>query len=215
MGGIEGAATGTVGELYDLTPWPGSDGQFSPEGIAITTITGVGAGGGFGAGLYRPPVPAALPDPVVPPAIDVPAGPASGRAPTTLTNIDPEVPAGDVLRLYNDGSGFSGAYEPQSNQWVALASGDASLVSGQPAQTVSRFGGHAAAQEALVARTGITDTSGNVGFVLVKQGDNALDIRWNSGQINFANFGQSAAPEHLRPGLRQSVADTTGFEVSG
>jgi RHS repeat-associated protein len=57
IGGGTGALSGTAGELYDLTPLPGSDGQFNPENIAVSTVLGAGTGAG-GAGLtYRPPVP--------------------------------------------------------------------------------------------------------------------------------------------------------------
>ncbi|HET6948787.1 MAG TPA: YwqJ-related putative deaminase, partial [Acidimicrobiales bacterium] len=49
-----GAGTGTFAELYDLTPLPGSDGQFDPEGIAVSTVLGGGTGAGGGAALYKP-----------------------------------------------------------------------------------------------------------------------------------------------------------------
>jgi hypothetical protein len=79
---------------------------------------------------------------------------------------------------------------------VALASGDARFVNGQPAPTVPQFGGHAAAQ-----RTGITDVSENVGF------------SWNSGSINARNFGDRAAPQQHRQAIIDAVARTTGAVV--
>jgi RHS repeat-associated protein len=57
IGGFEGAVSGTAAELYDVTPLPGSDGSFDPEGIAVNTVVGAGTGGALGAGSYRPTVP--------------------------------------------------------------------------------------------------------------------------------------------------------------
>ena len=45
-GGGLGAGTGALGELYDLAPLPGSDGQFNVENVAINAALGAGAGGG-------------------------------------------------------------------------------------------------------------------------------------------------------------------------
>jgi hypothetical protein len=132
---------------------------------------------------------------------------------TTLTNVSAEIPAADVLSKYTIGSGFSGAYNPATKSWVALASGDAKLVSGGPLKTVPVLGGHANAEAALVARTGITDTSNNVGFVLSRQGENTLQIRWNSGTINTRNFGNRAAPQAYRSEIKDAVQKTTGFKV--
>jgi len=128
---------------------------------------------------------------------------------TTLTNVDPEIASADVLSRYNTDAGFSGVYDPTTGQWIALASGDASLVNGDPIQTVSQFGGHGEAERALVARTGATDTSRNVGFVLIWQGNNTLRIRWNSGTINLRNFGDRAAPTQYRENIRQVIETTT------
>jgi RHS repeat-associated protein len=55
MGGFEGAVSGTAGELYDVTPLPGSDGSFDPEGIAINSVVGAGTGGALGAARYQAP----------------------------------------------------------------------------------------------------------------------------------------------------------------
>jgi hypothetical protein len=132
---------------------------------------------------------------------------------TTLTNAQAEIAASDVLPRYNPRSGFSGAYDPATGQWVALASGDASLVSGAPVQTVSQFGGHAAAEASLVQRTGASDTSRNVGFVLVWEGNNTVRLLWNSRTINERNFGDRAAPEAMRARIREVVARDTGCRV--
>jgi len=188
------------------------DNPFDPRAVAQDVLLGGGIGGAGGHLAGRANIPTVDPTPptprVDPVPLDVPA-------PTTLTNVDPDMPPGDVLRLYTDGSGFSGAYDHGSGHWSAVASGDASLVSGQPVQTVPRFGGHNAAQADLAARTGNMTQPSNVGFVIVKQGDNALDLRWNSNSINRTNFGQSGAPMPLRQPIRDSVADATGFEVTG
>ena len=57
-GGAGGAATGTVGEGYDLLPLPGSDGSFDVENVALETVIG-SATGGMGPGSPRWPSPAA------------------------------------------------------------------------------------------------------------------------------------------------------------
>jgi hypothetical protein len=127
--------------------------------------------------------------------------------------VQAEIAAAEVLPQYAPGSGFSGAYNPATGQWVAVASGGATLLSGRPIQTVPQLGGHAAAEASLVERTGITDTSRNVGFVLLKGEGNTLTIRWNSGQINLRNFGDRAAPSEFRAAIREAVQRETGFEV--
>jgi hypothetical protein len=135
------------------------------------------------------------------------------REDTTLTNVGADIAAPDVLAKYEPGAGFSGAYNPATGEWVALASGDARFVDGRPAPTVPQFGGHAAAERSLSQRTGITDVSENVGFVLVWQGDNTVQIRWNSGTINARNFGDRAAPQQHRQAIVDAVARTTGAVV--
>ena len=132
---------------------------------------------------------------------------------TTLTNASPEIVASEVLSQYTPKSGFSGAYNPETDQWVAVASGDASLISGRPVQTVPVLGGHASAEAALVQRTGITDISKNVGFVIIWEGNGTLRITWNSGTINFRNFRDRAAPAAIRPAIRRAIENTTGFRV--
>lgn len=149
--------------------------------------------------------------PTAPPA---PAGPAvRHREITTLTNVNAEIAAADVLPRYNVGAGFSGAYNPATGQWIALASGNATLVSGDPVQTVDQYGGHGAAEDALTARTGIRDRSRNVGFVLVWQGNNTVRILWNSRTINERNFNDRAAPDWARAPIREAIARETGFQV--
>jgi hypothetical protein len=44
-GAAGGAATGTVGQAYDVLPLPGSDGQFDLEDVALETVIGGATGG--------------------------------------------------------------------------------------------------------------------------------------------------------------------------
>ncbi|MEZ4235143.1 MAG: SH3 domain-containing protein [Myxococcota bacterium] len=132
---------------------------------------------------------------------------------TTLTNVNADIAASEVLPLYNEGSAFSGAYNPETGNWIALASEGATLKSGEVAPTVSRFGGHQAAEAALMERIGGADTSNNVGFVLFWEGG-SLRITWNSGSINARNFGDRAAPERYRAGLLEAIQRETGLSVS-
>lgn len=63
----EGAAGGTVSELYDLTPLPGSDGSFDVDQVVISAGTSVVAG--EASHQLRPPAPAVVatsPTPVAP-----------------------------------------------------------------------------------------------------------------------------------------------------
>jgi hypothetical protein len=126
-----------------------------------------------------------------------------------LANAGAEMPAGDAIRRYNIGSGFSGAYDPQTGRFVALASGDATLANGQPVQTVPQFGGHAAAEGAL----GAADPRKNVGFVVIWEGSDTVRIRWNSRTINERNFGTPAAPMEVRPAIKAAVGAATRCTV--
>jgi hypothetical protein len=86
-------------------------------------------------------------------------------------------------------------------------------LSGEAVATVSRFGGHAAAEAALMARTGVVQTGRNVGFVLFKEAGNTLRISWNSGTINLRNFGSRAAPVGSRAAIRAAIEQETGMRV--
>jgi hypothetical protein len=141
------------------------------------------------------------------------AGPKHSEV-TTLTNAGAEMPAGEALAKYKPGSGFSGAYDPVTGKWVAVASGDAALLSGEPLATVPQYGGHAAAESSLMGRTGSASNAQNVGFVLIYEGNGKLTIRWNSATINARNFGNRAAPAASRPAIIEAVEATTGHKVS-
>jgi len=80
-----GAGSGTASELYDLTPLPGADGQFNPEGIVVSTVFGGVTGAGGGAATFKP-VPTA--------PIEIPAGgplalPAGSSPPPPPRNVFP------------------------------------------------------------------------------------------------------------------------------
>ncbi len=64
-GGGLGFGSGVLGEAYDLTPLPGSDGQFDPEGVVVNTVLGAGTGGAGGALSFRPPPPEPPPNRVI------------------------------------------------------------------------------------------------------------------------------------------------------
>ena len=172
-------------------------------------MVGVGLGIAGAVGQKKPPVPGS-------PKPPTPKTPGQPREITTLTNVQAEIPPAQVLSQYKVESGFSAAYNPKADKYVALASGDASLVSGQRIRTVQQHGGtgHLLAERELVARTGLTDTSGNVGFVVVWKGNGTVQLRWNSGAINERNFGNRAAPDNFRAAIREAVARDTGFKVT-
>ncbi|MBX2798630.1 MAG: hypothetical protein KTR31_13195 [Myxococcales bacterium] len=130
----------------------------------------------------------------------------------TLTGRNPENSVGDILPLYNDGAGFSGAYDPATGDWVALASGNASLKSGDRISTVSQYGGHGAARNDLVSRSGTSNTRAFVGFVLIWKGDH-IQIRWNSRTINQTNFGNRTAPMEHRQAIMDAIKADSGLDV--
>jgi hypothetical protein len=152
---------------------------------------------------------------------DQPPSPRADKGPsgiaheiTTLTNANPEILASEVLPQYTPQSGFSAAYNPTADKWVAVASGDATLLSGRPIKTVPPLGGHADAEAALMARIGAgANARENVGFVVIWEGNNSVSLRWNSRTINERNFGGRAAPLASRPAIRAAVETTTGCKV--
>jgi hypothetical protein len=131
---------------------------------------------------------------------------------TTLTNVNAEILAPAVLERYVPGSGFSGAYNLDTGEWIALASGpETRLRSGDPIHTVSIAGGHADAEAALRARSAGIDPRRNVGFVLLWRDHGTLEIRWNSRTINARNFGGSrTAPIEFQDEIRQVIGRDTG-----
>jgi hypothetical protein len=55
-GGATGAAQGATGEVYDVLPLPGSDGQFDLETVAVHAVVGAGTLGAAHGLRGRPPV---------------------------------------------------------------------------------------------------------------------------------------------------------------
>ena len=133
---------------------------------------------------------------------------------TTLTSGTNPFRPGDAVTLYNPGSAFSGAYNPATGEWVALASEGATLVDGSAIATVDRYGGHAAAEADLMGRLpGGSSDRQNVGFVLFWKGAGELEIRWNSGTINMRNFRDRAAPAQYRDQIKRAIEAATGLRV--
>jgi hypothetical protein len=139
------------------------------------------------------------------------------RETSTLTNARPQIVASDVLGEYAPGTGFSGAYNPETGSFVALASDGARLRNGQAAPTtVPRRGGHYYAEQALMERVTSTDTRRNVGFTLILQDDGKLRVNWTSGQINSRNFpgaGNRQPPADVRPPIIEAIKAATGRDV--
>jgi hypothetical protein len=146
----------------------------------------------------------------------VPAGGTSTRVNeiSTLTNLPHDVPAATALQKYTVDSGFSAVYDPATKSFVALASGEkTALLSGKPVATVDQFGGHGPAQATLIAKLGSTDARKHIGFVIVWKGDGKVQLKWNSGTVNYKNFGQNAAPVSERPSIVRAVETTLGVKV--
>ena len=54
VGALSGAGGSTLGEFYDLTPLPGSDGQFNGESVVLGTVLGGATGAGVSGARYTP-----------------------------------------------------------------------------------------------------------------------------------------------------------------
>jgi hypothetical protein len=117
---------------------------------------------------------------------------------------------------YNPGAGFSGALNTETGEWVAVASGNATLKNpdpDDPITTVSQFGGHREAEANLPSGR----SRKNVGFVVVYTADGEAEIRWNSRTINERNFGagrsdaeKRSAPEEYREQVRDAIKKACG-----
>jgi hypothetical protein len=117
---------------------------------------------------------------------------------------------------YTAGSGFSGAYDPNTGDWVAVASGDAALTNPDPSNpitTVNQFGGHREAEANLPGGKG----PDNVGFVIVYDGNGEAEVRWNSRTINARNFGGNrTAPDTHRQAIIDAIQKScSGINVRG
>jgi hypothetical protein len=119
---------------------------------------------------------------------------------------------------YKPGSGFSGAFNPDTGDWVAVASGDSQLANpdpDDPITTVPQFGGHRAAEDVIRPGNG-TKKNNSVGFVIVYNGDGEAELRWRSASLNRRNFGDREAPEEYKDAIREAVKKScSGVTISG
>jgi hypothetical protein len=113
-GGVGGAATGTVGEGYDMLPLPGSDGQFDLETVALDTVIGSATGGmghrftsGPAPSSTGPDAPLALPPGSGPPTAPVNVIPSSGTTfVATPRGTVYDIPPGWTGRTADNGHGI-------------------------------------------------------------------------------------------------------------
>jgi hypothetical protein len=121
------------------------------------------------------------------------------------------------IKQYTSGSGFSGAFNPDTGEWVALASGNAKLTDPDPAnpiEVVDQYGGHEDAEEVLMPGNDLQKNN-NVGFVIVWK-DGKAEVKWNSRTINRRNHGNRTAPETHRAAIIEAVRKScSGIDVSG
>jgi RHS repeat-associated protein len=133
---------------------------------------------------------------------------------TTLTNVNvPGWATISTITQYReksgpqdqDGSGFSGVYNSETGEWVALAS-SGKLLSGEEIQLIPRAGGHGIVAAELERRTGISRTNPkNVGFAIIWDGMGKVTIKWDSGTINRTNYGRRAAPDNVRAAIVRAI----------
>lgn len=141
-----------------------------------------------------------------------------------LTNIadDPLEQNQAVLERYQEGkAGFSGVYDPKNEVFLARPSDSPNpnvprgtlFKDGTPPEyTVSNQGGHDAVNSEL-AQIGGIDTSKTVGFVIVYDGPNSLELRWNSLSVNATNYGNRTALPEYQKAITDLIKSVTGFNV--
>jgi hypothetical protein len=120
-----------------------------------------------------------------------------------------------VIDAQSEGSGFNGVYDPATGKF------EARLRSG-PSPEAAQFGGHGVINSEVFGGSRTT-----VGFVAVVRDGGmeaadggvpsvpSLEVRWNSGSVNSANFGDRAAPMWSREGTLSSLEDATGLLAEG
>ena len=169
---------------------------------------GEGQGRATGGGPPRDPNQAPTDPPGARPASAVAAEPESAlleraRVQIQITNRPEggELPARDVLRAYQPGSGFPGTYNPPTDSWMCAPEALADTAS---------HGRHV--EPTLTTRMNARVRSGNVGFTLIWRGNDQVALRWNS-QMNEGNFGTRAAPLEVRANVVRSIEESTGFTV--
>jgi hypothetical protein len=142
-------------------------------------------------------------------------GPGSGGTNDINVSISGSsvTPGVDIFfNNFQEGSGFSGVYDPVTGHFIIHPSGDTLLNDGTvPVDLVSQYGGHAEINQQL-ANQGI-DPSGTVGFTVFYDGPGQLSVSWNSGSVNSVNFGNRAAPIEYRQGIIDALHNSTGYTV--
>ena len=85
------------------------------------------------------------------------------------------------VEAYGPGAGFSGAFNPETGDFLAYPSGDDTvLANGEaPSNLVPQYGGHAAVDQALSSLTG--SSVPNLGFSVTVGEDGSLSVGFRSG----------------------------------
>ncbi|MEV0830126.1 polymorphic toxin-type HINT domain-containing protein [Nonomuraea rubra] len=99
--------------------------------------------------------------------------------------------------------GFSGVFNPATGKFEMR-------LSGGPNALVDRLGGHG-----TINRQAFGNSRNSVGFVAVVDNNGRIQIRWNSGSVNYRNFGDRAAPMQYRRQIIDAIRRATGMEVIG
>ena len=116
------------------------------------------------------------------------------------------------FKNFQEGSGFSGVFDPETGHFIIRPSGDTLLKDGTvPTDLVSQYGGHGTVNSQL-AEQGI-DTSGTVGFTVFYDSPGQLSVAWNSGSVNGVNFNSYEAPVEYRQAIMDSLERSTGYNV--
>ena len=173
-------------------------------------------------------------------SVGLPNNPATARTASKLssegsavTNLAESESARDVLENYGEGTGLTGVFNPESEDFILLPSGrpgneptlrvgggldDELGVVDEALMILDEYlpqaRGHKGVLAELAEQTGITSPKGLAGFAIVKTPEGeALQFGWNSGVINFPNFGTRELPEALRQQIADVVSRATGRPV--
>ncbi len=121
---------------------------------------------------------------------------------------------GDIFfKNFEEGSGFSGVFDPKTGHFIIRPSGNTLLKDGTiPDGLVDQYGGHGTINQ-LLANQGV-DSSGTVGYTVFYEGPEQLSVSWNSFSVNHANFGNRAAPMEFRQTIMDALRNSTGYNVT-
>ena len=128
---------------------------------------------------------------------------------------DAVVAAGKFFNDYNPSAttGFSGVFDPVTDNFLIRPSGDTLLKSGEiPIGRVNQFGGHGTLNNELSQTLGV-DPSKTLGFSVFYDTPGQLSISWNSGSVNFQNYSVRAVPEQYRQQIIGAIQKATGLQV--